>query len=183
MSAIGSNKGPAASLGYGDYTAGYADFTYSVMITSPDDLWVPYDYSGIATASAVSNGGLGRATSEIDINGNTALLVDSGCPNCGAQGAFDLKGTMQTNTVYTLYLKTYVDTMGPGQTAAYIDPYLTIDSDYLQSHPDLSLEFSDGVSNAPASASVPEPASWTMMIGGLGLVGGTMRRRKMAMSF
>jgi|GEM_PF-1398277 len=30
---------------------------------------------------------------------------------------------------------------------------------------------------------VPEPASWAMMIGGLGLVGATMRRRKIAVSF
>lgn len=29
-----------------------------------------------------------------------------------------------------------------------------------------------------ATAAVPEPASWAMMIGGLGMVGGTMRRRK-----
>jgi hypothetical protein len=30
---------------------------------------------------------------------------------------------------------------------------------------------------------VPEPASWAMMIGGLGLVGGAMRRRRTAVSF
>ncbi|MBT2185560.1 PEPxxWA-CTERM sorting domain-containing protein [Sphingobium sp. H33] len=35
---------------------------------------------------------------------------------------------------------------------------------------------------APAPG-VPEPASWALMIVGLGVVGGTMRRRRMAVSF
>jgi hypothetical protein len=33
---------------------------------------------------------------------------------------------------------------------------------------------------AAASAAVPEPASWALMLGGFGLVGGVMRRRRMA---
>lgn len=36
----------------------------------------------------------------------------------------------------------------------------------------------DAVSLTGAVAAVPEPASWAMMIGGFGLVGGTMRRRQ-----
>ena len=35
----------------------------------------------------------------------------------------------------------------------------------------------------PGAAAVPEPASWAMMIGGLGLVGASLRRRKAAVSF
>jgi hypothetical protein len=34
-----------------------------------------------------------------------------------------------------------------------------------------------------ASGAVPEPASWAMMLGGFGLVGGAMRRRKTAIRF
>lgn len=34
-----------------------------------------------------------------------------------------------------------------------------------------------------ATAAVPEPASWAMMIGGFGLVGAAVRRRKVAVSF
>lgn len=38
----------------------------------------------------------------------------------------------------------------------------------------------EGVSNVPA---VPEPATWAMMIGGLGLVGASMRRRSTKVQF
>jgi acetyl esterase/lipase len=34
-----------------------------------------------------------------------------------------------------------------------------------------------------ASGAVPEPASWVLMLSGFGLVGGTLRRRKAAVSF
>jgi len=36
---------------------------------------------------------------------------------------------------------------------------------------------------SPLAAAVPEPATWAMMIGGLALVGFSMRRRKVAVSF
>ena len=39
------------------------------------------------------------------------------------------------------------------------------------------------IGSAPAPAPVPEPATWMMFIGGFGLVGGTLRRRKIAGSF
>jgi len=35
----------------------------------------------------------------------------------------------------------------------------------------------------PASGAVPEPATWAMMIAGMGVVGASMRRRKVAVSF
>jgi hypothetical protein len=43
---------------------------------------------------------------------------------------------------------------------------------------DLSDLFKPG-----AIGGVPEPASWAMMLGGFGLVGGTMRRRRLAIRF
>ena len=36
---------------------------------------------------------------------------------------------------------------------------------------------------APASSDVPEPASWAMMVGGFGLLGGALRRKKAEVSF
>ena len=39
------------------------------------------------------------------------------------------------------------------------------------------------VSLRETTASVPEPATWAMFIGGFGLIGATMRRRKVSVSF
>jgi hypothetical protein len=37
--------------------------------------------------------------------------------------------------------------------------------------------------NVSASGAVPEPASWALMLGGFGLVGGAMRSRRRNVSF
>jgi hypothetical protein len=41
----------------------------------------------------------------------------------------------------------------------------------------------DGAELPDADPGVPEPASWALMLGGFGLVGATMRRRRTAVSF
>ena len=52
---------------------------------------------------------------------------------------------------------------------------------------DVSVDFANGPHTTynfeVASGAVPEPASWAMMLGGFGLVGGAMRRRKTAVRF
>ena len=41
----------------------------------------------------------------------------------------------------------------------------------------------DGLTATEATAAVPEPASWAMMVGGFGLVGGALRRRARTVRF
>lgn len=43
--------------------------------------------------------------------------------------------------------------------------------------------FSSALVADPVTPSVPEPATWAMMIVGFGLVGGAMRRRKTTVAF
>jgi hypothetical protein len=44
--------------------------------------------------------------------------------------------------------------------------------------PSAQVEARTGLQTIGTVAAVPEPASWAMMIGGFGLIGGAMRRRK-----
>jgi hypothetical protein len=67
-----------------------------------------------------------------------------------------------------------------GGSAAFVDPYVTIDP----ATPDASLYslvFSPGIVNAPAQGGgggVPESVSWAMLLVGLGAVGAMMRKHR-----
>ena len=65
--------------------------------------------------------------------------------------------------------------------SAYLDPYITIDQDFATANPGYSLGFSSGVGDAPRS-SVPEPATWALMLTGLTGAGATLRSRRRVMA-
>ena len=75
-------------------------------------------------------------------------------------------------------------TGGVAGANAFIDPMITIDTDWLADNPGFQLNFSDGVVNGtgllPDAGGVPEPATWALMIAGFGLVGTVLRRRRTA---
>jgi hypothetical protein len=48
--------------------------------------------------------------------------------------------------------------------------------------PDSACDFNFRVTGVSAVSAVPEPASWVMMIGGFGVIGGAMRRRRRALA-
>ena len=60
----------------------------------------------------------------------------------------------------------------------FVDPYIFIDPVFLASHPGYSILVSEGMSNSPTAASVPEPETYSMLLTGLGVLGLTTRRRK-----
>lgn len=69
----------------------------------------------------------------------------------------------------------------PGDASAFVDPTITL-SGLLSNSPYANLLTLDiGGYGPPASAngSVPEPASWALMLGGFGMLGGAMRRRRL----
>ncbi len=59
-----------------------------------------------------------------------------------------------------------------------LDEYFPWDGSWSSSNDDIRVF----VNGTPAPA-VPEPASWALMIAGLGAIGVTMRRRKAAIAF
>ena len=71
------------------------------------------------------------------------------------------------------------DASGPFSTAyAFIDPLVSLPSGFGGSATDYSIELSPSVGNGVGVASVPEPASWAMLIAGFGMAGAAMRRRR-----
>lgn len=107
--------------------------------------------------------------------------------DCSGDGFSHTNGVaeffVKTNTTYTVGLSTHVSARGDSDATraalAYVDPYFYIDptTPDLQSY---SLNFSENVGNSPPSTggTVPEPASWALMIGGFGLAGERLRRRR-----
>ena len=71
-------------------------------------------------------------------------------------------------------------TSGTWSTAGLVNPN-------GNKHPQLGLShlaFYSGLDSSGNPQGVPEPASWAMMLGGFGLVGGAMRaRRKTSVTF
>ncbi len=63
-----------------------------------------------------------------------------------------------------------------GQASAFADPYFVIDPTFTADHTGYSLSFSPFAGNSPV-ASVPEPATWALMLLGFGLIGFAMRKR------
>lgn len=71
----------------------------------------------------------------------------------------------------------------PWSTAsAYVDPVVTLTHNFSGDTAAYAETLSPGVGNTTGTNAVPEPASWTMLIGGFGLTGAATRRRVMRAS-
>ena len=115
---------------------------------------------------------------------NTAVSAGS-----GAATAIDITNLMlDANTRYGLYFTqtagslSYTNGTGVGNVAA-TNGDLTVFEGYGAAYR-FGSSFQPRVVNATfeytVAGAVPEPATWAMMIGGIGMVGGAMRRRKVS---
>jgi hypothetical protein len=106
-----------------------------------------------------------------------AGVLNSVSPSCGASsgsGGFTESGsyTISTNTLYLVVMQTNLtvgtsnngDAVGTGtvQGLSTVDPIFTVPNGF-------TLELSSGVGNGSQGA-VPEPATWTMLAAGMGLL-------------
>ncbi len=92
-----------------------------------------------------------------------------------------------SNNLFYLTGPFFVDGNGLGFSTAAgsaVNLFVTTDTRYRLNAGGLSTGFVTASATA-ATAAVPEPATWAMMIGGFGAVGGAMRyrRRKVSVSF
>ena len=110
-----------------------------------------------------------------------ALCGGSGLPTLTSRN-FNDKIFLSSNTLYSVELfadADSTDTSGQGITLAraLADPFIEIDTSFLADHPGLSLEFSDGIVNAPISA-VPLPPALSMFGAALLALGAFAWRRR-----
>jgi hypothetical protein len=150
--------------------------------------------SGYANSSASAASGFGPDGD--DSYGTASQCNDSdrlgGCGdrsfdiNLGFRPGTDFTDGQPTDFYAEIYLTADADaglggtTPFFGDASAFIDPTINLSSKLNG----LSLTLSQGsygphgLYTPPPASAAPEPASWALMLGGFGLVGGALRRRK-----
>jgi len=106
-----------------------------------------------------------------------------------AAGSFEVNQWiyLKTGRVYELFLSagagaSWDDVSSHNvvdQASAWVDPILTVQGDFAGDYHLVGLP----ASAIGGVAAVPEPANWAMMVGGFGLIGSTMRRRRASVRF
>lgn len=192
---------PFAAPGEIYFGGGSGSLSYYLTVNGPSNVDVPLSLSGygLATRSQSHDGagsesriGFGLDSYNALTSGADFAIADCSINTpgqCGALNfstAFTLKaytnpGNGRTARI-TLYSSSRADAenVGFGESVgtaySFIDPTIVIDPTFLSANPGYSLTLSPGVTQ-PSSAA-PEPASWALMIIGLGAVGGVLRRKK-----
>lgn len=156
------------------YTNAPISFTLgdsTFMFSATDDWFAP---------TAVETGGTGEINT---IFGQpTTYFVDRGTVTFGASDQY--AGFSSPTTINYSNGDNFIGLRATDGTNVYYGFAYTT-NDMLNSYgfettPGASITAT--VAGAPAGA-VPEPASWAMMLGGFGLVGGAMRARRRAIAF
>jgi hypothetical protein len=185
-----------------------SSLTYYFNIVGPEDVDVPivvegfsdfsnlspldYNFSLVGTAAGASASGTTWGRPEYD-------NLSFGCSNfdpCGGEPfsfEFSARGSdvgkidhwlddLTYNGAIHLFSQIEVEHLGssyppPASFGNILSAYVHIEENFLAQNPQFNLQFF-GVANQPLMSAVPEPATWAMLLGGFGAVGGAMRRRK-----
>jgi hypothetical protein len=175
--------------------------TYFGTVAAPvraPDIPIPIGVAYSAHASGFERGEAydGRELGQLTVGGDCLstscnLSFDADSTGLYSSPSFGQSGTLriQVREAQVFQVQLYADARfdchlcqapghtGSGQGQMFIDPVFTIDPDFLTMHPGYTLSFSAGIGNSASAA--PEPADWALMIGGLGLLGAELRRRRL----
>ena len=181
----------ATGHGNGYAVAASGTPTYYAMVGGTNDVAVPLDLLVRLVATAITSGNSSVASIRVSVAGNRVAdqQVSANGADGGAIGSSDtffdrLHFYARPGQLIEFDLRAEADAVTAGYSAtAMVDPLLSIDPIFSQTDPEYlsnySLSFSDGVGNGLGIA-VPEPGSWSLMIGGFGLAGAALRRRRAA---
>jgi hypothetical protein len=120
------------------------------------------------------------AYAELRVGGQDEMVCTDG--SCGASefdGTLSLTASVGTAVEVHLRAGSEESYSAGGDVSASADPYIYIDPTFANAG-QYSIEVSSGAGNSLAA--VPEPASWIVMLGGLGLAGCVMRGRRKALA-
>ena len=113
-------------------------------------------------------------------NASAAGIVRSGCgtggSNCyydGAVGSYDTITQQIATVIGSQYNLSFDLTDNSGQTLG----------SSVESGAQAGINLVVYAGSLPTASAVPEPASWAMMVGGFGIIGGALRRKKIAVGF
>lgn len=148
-----------------------------------------------AAQYSFSFSGLGRTASGIltttdtpfASRGQSAVTITGITGTINALAITGLNGFVGSDNLYYLTGPSFLDGSGLGFTASDGSQTSLFYQDSASSYRITTLTggFASGTvtaTSAPVTA-VPEPAGWAMMIAGMALVGGVLRRRRIAVAF
>lgn len=178
ISASGSSNGPTASAG--------GTITYSYEVLGPSGLYVPLTITGSGSAAeSGQNANISKASiswSYVDptygYDTSSFSVQASGAQPTNNVNALNTSFQDKTGFIGQVMLSASIDIQGADPRyatetgSASVDPLLTIDPNFLASHPGVSLILSTNV-----TPGVPEPSTPALLLLGLGAVVWALRAK------
>ena len=162
-----------------DFTVNGSDPSAKVKVDIDTRLHQSVVNSGYAVSEILVTAGTDIFTSP---NSASKVICSDPCPDESEDFAGTLQIIMNPGYISTVHLE--IEALAgfsadPNSGYAYVDPYIYIDPN-MPDAADYMITLSDGVGNGLPTTGVPEPASWVMMLVGVGGCGAVMRRRRSA---
>ena len=159
------------SLNSGQSLAGYFGIANATVISGVQGYISNFSAPGSVTATLYSDGSVPDAANTLFTT--TFMVPTSGFRNYDWFGATGLNWAVGAGNYWLSFATDSGMTMLDGAPSPLTRYAFSDGANYRQSN-GLGI----GVRVFDNIAAVPEPATWAMMIGGMGVVGGAMRRRR-----